>query len=81
LIDRSVYFINKNQQNCMKQTKNVKKLILNKQTVSLLQVKQLLAIKGGAANSDACTSNVTACGGSCFGGCPTSAGIPDTSNE
>lgn len=60
----------------MKQTKKAKKLMLNKQTVSVLQAHQLLTIKGGVANSDICNSQVIACGGSCFGGCQTSVDVP-----
>ncbi len=66
----------------MKQTKQIKKLLLNKKTVSVLKDKDARYVKGGlnAVEADqvycgtrqGCTSNYAMCGGSCFQECPVS---------
>jgi hypothetical protein len=66
----------------MKQTKGNKKLSLKKQTVSVLKSKEMEHVKGGinaaeyCGTNQACNSNYTACGGSCFAECPYS--LPST---
>lgn len=51
--------------------KNIKKLVLNKETLSNLQSKQMNAIIGGAALASNGTSSTYSCNGdSCF--CPES---------
>jgi hypothetical protein len=62
----------------MKQTKGTTKLMLQKQTVSVLKEKEMTYVKGGVTfptycgTNQGCNSNFTACGGSCFSECPTS---------
>lgn len=64
----------------MKESKQIKKLLLNKKTVSLLKGREVLLLKGGLQGADpvycgtnqGCTSNYALCGGSCFQECPVS---------
>jgi len=61
----------------MKKTKEIKKLALKKQTVSVLKSSEMAYVKGGRIDNPGycgtdggCNSNYTACGGSCFEECP-----------
>jgi hypothetical protein len=63
----------------MKQTNQIKKLLLNKKTVSVLKDRESAYLKGGILAEQAycgtkqgCTSAYALCGGSCFQECPVS---------
>jgi hypothetical protein len=63
----------------MKETKQIKKLLLNKKTVSVLKDRETLYLKGGIQEAEkycgtnqGCTSQYAMCGGSCFQECPVS---------
>lgn len=63
----------------MKKDLNARKLILNKKTVSVLKSGEMVAIKGGAANTLSGITNPRSdsfiqCG-SCFGACATNTTI------
>lgn len=58
--------------------KQQKKLVLNKKTVSVLQAKEMAALKGGMITTPFTkdSDSFVACG-SCFGDCPTNSTVCD----